>query len=199
MDERYLSLAQACEILGKSERTLYRWIKSGKLRAYKPGRDYEIPESAIRELRERSEVYPKVQPPLFPQLEEVAGDQSFDVELWRQHCEALADLFENLAGQDVPPSRALGWWDVVPYVAGYVLSVVDVLLEGVQDGTITDDEDELIPLLRAAYRVAHFADEVWDRSVGALGEEIERASYEIEFWRTTAAHEIGIERERIAS
>ncbi len=64
MEERYLSLAEACEVLGKSERTLYRWIKSGKLKAYKPGRDYEIPESAIQEMRERSEVYPKVQAPL---------------------------------------------------------------------------------------------------------------------------------------
>jgi excisionase family DNA binding protein len=65
MEERYLSLAEACEVLGKSERTLYRWIKSGKLKAYKPGRDYEIPESAIRQMRERSEVYPKVQAPLW--------------------------------------------------------------------------------------------------------------------------------------
>jgi excisionase family DNA binding protein len=61
MEERYLSLAEACEVLGKTERTLYRWIKSGKLKAYKPGRDYEIPESAIREMREASEVYPKAE------------------------------------------------------------------------------------------------------------------------------------------
>ena len=59
MEERYLSLAEASEVLGKTDRTLYRWIKSGKLKAYKPGRDYEIPESAIREMREASEVYPK--------------------------------------------------------------------------------------------------------------------------------------------
>jgi excisionase family DNA binding protein len=59
MEERYLSLAEAGEILGKTDRTLYRWIKSGKLKAYKPGRDYEIPESAIREMRERSVVRPK--------------------------------------------------------------------------------------------------------------------------------------------
>ncbi len=65
MEERYLSLAEAREVLGKTDRTLYRWIKSGKLKAYKPGRDYEIPESAIRQMRERSEVYPKVQAPLW--------------------------------------------------------------------------------------------------------------------------------------
>ncbi len=69
MEERYLSLAEAREVLGKSERTLYRWIKSGKLKAYKPGRDYEIPESAIQEMRERSEVYPKVQASLWPEEE----------------------------------------------------------------------------------------------------------------------------------
>jgi excisionase family DNA binding protein len=64
MEERYLSLAEAREVLGKTDRTLYRWIKSGKLKAYKPGRDYEIPESAIQEMRERSEVRPKAGSPL---------------------------------------------------------------------------------------------------------------------------------------
>ncbi len=64
MEERYLSLAEAREVLGKTDRTLYRWIKSGKLKAYKPGRDYEIPESAIQEMRERSEVRPKARSPL---------------------------------------------------------------------------------------------------------------------------------------
>ncbi len=73
MEERYLSLAEACEVLGKSERTLYRWIKSGKLKAYKPGRDYEIPESAIREMRERSEVYPKAQAPPSPEQPSLNG------------------------------------------------------------------------------------------------------------------------------
>ena len=68
MEERYLSLGEACEVLGKSERTLYRWIKSGKLRAYKPGRDYEIPVSAIEEMREKSVVRPKASAP--PRREE---------------------------------------------------------------------------------------------------------------------------------
>lgn len=59
MEERYLSLSEAADALDISERTAYRWIKSGKLRAYKPGRDYRIPEGAIREAIERSEVRPK--------------------------------------------------------------------------------------------------------------------------------------------
>jgi excisionase family DNA binding protein len=71
MEERYLSLSEATRALGISERTAYRWINSGKLRAYKPGRDYRIPESAIREAVEGSKVRPKapappssIQPPL---------------------------------------------------------------------------------------------------------------------------------------
>jgi excisionase family DNA binding protein len=59
MEERHLSLSDAADALSISERTAYRWIKSGKLRAYKPGRDYWIPESALTELVEESEVRPK--------------------------------------------------------------------------------------------------------------------------------------------
>jgi len=59
LEERHLSLSEAAAALDISERTAYRWVKSGKLRAYKPGRDYWIPESAIREVVEKSEVRPK--------------------------------------------------------------------------------------------------------------------------------------------
>jgi excisionase family DNA binding protein len=61
MQERYLSLSESADALDISERTAYRWIKSGKLRAYKPGRDYRIPESAIKEAIEVSEISPKAQ------------------------------------------------------------------------------------------------------------------------------------------
>lgn len=59
VEERHLSLSEAAGALNISERTTYRWIKSGKLRAYKPGRDYRIPESAIKEVVEASKVRPK--------------------------------------------------------------------------------------------------------------------------------------------
>jgi excisionase family DNA binding protein len=63
MEERHLSLSEAADALNISERTAYRWIKSGKLRAYKPGRDYWIPESAIKEAVEESLVRPKAPAP----------------------------------------------------------------------------------------------------------------------------------------
>ncbi len=61
MEERHLSLSEAADALDISERTAYRWIKSGKLRAYKPGRDYWIPESAIKDVVVESEVRPKAE------------------------------------------------------------------------------------------------------------------------------------------
>lgn len=200
MEDRNLSLSAVAGSLGVSERTVRRWIKSGKLKAYKPGRDYRIPESALRELVEESEVYPKTQAPLPLDFASGADGASLDPMLWRQHCESLAELFEDLAGRDVPPSRALGWWDVVPNVAGYVLAVVDTLLESVQDGTVVDDEDELIPLLRSAYRLAHAADEVWGRGAQALAGEIEQAAAELQFWKITEGLQLTEEqREQITA
>jgi transcriptional regulator with XRE-family HTH domain len=141
---------------------------------------------------EPGDLFPKkAQAPL--PLNEVTGAARFltlDADLLRTICESMAGHYEELADRDVPPSRALGWWDVAPYDAGFVLAMVDVLLEGVQDGSIADDEDEIIPLLRAAYRLAHFADALWSKSVEALAEEIERASVEMRFWQATERIEL---------
>lgn len=57
-DER-LSLRDAADALGISEVTARRWVKSGKLKAYQPGRKYLIPASAIEDLLEEAEA-PKV-------------------------------------------------------------------------------------------------------------------------------------------
>jgi|SRR5215218_10895695 len=64
MEDRHLSLSEVAGSLGVSERTVRRWIKSGKLRAYRPGRDYRIPENAFRAFVEESEISPKVGAPL---------------------------------------------------------------------------------------------------------------------------------------
>jgi excisionase family DNA binding protein len=60
--EERLSLRDAADALGISEVTARRWIKSGKLKAYQPGRKYLIPESAIEELLEEAEA-PKARAP----------------------------------------------------------------------------------------------------------------------------------------
>jgi excisionase family DNA binding protein len=93
MEDRQLSLSEVAGLMGVSERTVRRWIKSGKLRAYKPGRDYRIPETAVRTFVEESEISPKarrssLEPSLFNGLED---ERRLDNEA------ALAVLFRGLA------------------------------------------------------------------------------------------------------
>jgi excisionase family DNA binding protein len=72
MEDRTLSLSEVAGLMGVSERTIRRWIQAGRLKAYKPGRDYRIPESALRQFVEESEISPKAlaPPSLFNGLEE---------------------------------------------------------------------------------------------------------------------------------
>jgi|SRR5215212_9140455 excisionase family DNA binding protein len=118
MEERYLSLSEATDALDISERTAYRWIKSGKLRAYKPGRDYRIPQSAIRDVVEKSEVHPKgesrssLEPSLFSGLDGrrqsgyealAAWDDYLGLTLTRW--EKLRRQFQDLANRDPDEER----------------------------------------------------------------------------------------------
>ncbi len=48
--EKKYTLQEAADVLGISELTARRWVKAGKLKAYKPGLRYLIPASAIEEL-----------------------------------------------------------------------------------------------------------------------------------------------------
>ena len=160
-------------------------------------------ESLARALgSEVGDFFPKIEPQL-PLHDPVAGAKytALDVDSWRQHYETLAEFFEDLADQDVPPSRALGRWDVVPYVAGFALAFLDALLDGTEEGWVIEDEEgELLPLLRAGYRLARVADELWGRGVEALAGEIEQASIEMQFWRMTEGLELtGEQREKITA
>lgn len=119
MDERTLSLSEVAGLMGVSERTIRRWIKAGKLRAYKPGRDYRIPESAVRALVEESEISPKVlaPPSLFNGLEEerriaeALWDPASSEDAFRQAVEAAptdalhARADELVRDYHTPPER----------------------------------------------------------------------------------------------
>src|SRR5215212_8606494 len=98
MEDRQLSLSEFAGLMGVSERTARRWIKSGKLRAYKPGRDYRIPESAVREFVEDSEISPKarsssLEPTLFNGLEDERRLQY--LRPWRAFVHGLARRWEE--------------------------------------------------------------------------------------------------------
>src|SRR5215204_6550846 len=97
MENRQLSLSEVAGLMGVSERTVRRWIKSGKLRAYKPGRDYRIPESAFAQFIEESEISPKVsapspEPSLFNGLEDERREAVYGP--WLQFVSRYADRWE---------------------------------------------------------------------------------------------------------
>ena len=56
--EQFYSLEEVAERLGVSERTVRRWIKSGELPAYKPGREYRIRDGELEEFLQSRKVRP---------------------------------------------------------------------------------------------------------------------------------------------
>ena len=51
--DEQLSLKEAADELSVSEVTARRWVKEGRLEAYRPGGKYVIPRSAIEDLKKR--------------------------------------------------------------------------------------------------------------------------------------------------
>jgi excisionase family DNA binding protein len=121
VEERHLSLSEAAEALDISERTAYRWVKSGKLKAFKPGRDYWIPESAIREVVEGSEVRPKVEirsslePSLFNGLEDERRI-AINYDTCRTALDGFCDYWNEILDADRLDPQALDDFDAAAKV-----------------------------------------------------------------------------------
>jgi len=60
--EELLPLPEAAERLGVSIYTVRRWIKDGKLRAFRPGKEYRVREADLEEFLAAREVRPKEVP-----------------------------------------------------------------------------------------------------------------------------------------
>jgi excisionase family DNA binding protein len=90
--EELLPLPEAAERLGVSVYTVRRWIKDGKLKAFKPGKEYRVREGDLEEFLAAREVRPKAptspsQRSLFNGLEEARREDTeyihFDIALDR--------------------------------------------------------------------------------------------------------------------
>ena len=101
----HLSLQDAADALGISEVTARRWVKSGKLKAYQPGRRYLIPQEAIEALLKPAEGPPALQASDERFLEMVA--EADDGELAEMKAELKAHLPEGGSQPPVPTSEGL--------------------------------------------------------------------------------------------
>jgi len=105
MEDRHLSLSEVAELMEVTERTVRRWIKSGRLKAYKPGRDYRIPESAVKDFIERSVAYPKAgAPSTSPKEAAEAGPSELSVKALSDLC---GEIYAELQGVRGAPAEAL--------------------------------------------------------------------------------------------
>jgi excisionase family DNA binding protein len=93
VEEPTRSLSEVAGAMGVSERTVRRWIKSGRLKAYKPGRDYRIPEAAVRQFIEESEVRPKAG--VSPSLE-LSFNDVLDEERRQQSVEVVRKRYRDM-------------------------------------------------------------------------------------------------------
>lgn len=127
---------------------------------------------------EMGDFFPKAQSPL--PLEEDAGHISLlEPEIWQNYATAMADRYEDLASQDAPIEQIEGWAEVCWFHATYVVNVVKTLDDMVNDCGFTDEDNEMLPLLKATRRMAHQANRVIERVMEGPDRNVESRFWEI--------------------
>jgi len=186
LEEPTRSLSEVAGAMGVSERTVRRWIKSGRLKAYKPGRDYRIPEAALRQFIEESEVRPKAEDP--PSLElsfnDLLGEERRAlacVRSWLITLEYYSERLEELASSG---KFDRGKYDASgPELTGIMTGLNTMLSElrswGLDPGTglIGEELGEALLHLGRAQRAADNAD-AQVRSEDEVAQRRERRSVE---------------------
>ena len=76
-NEEFLSPEEVGDRLGISVYTVRRWIKTGQLRAFRPGKEYRVQESDLEEFLRAREVRPKARrrSPFEPTFNDALGEE----------------------------------------------------------------------------------------------------------------------------
>lgn len=168
MEDQTRSLSEVAGLMGVSERTVRRWIKSGRLKAYKPGRDYRIPEAGLRQFIEESEISPKAPAPpsLEPTFNDVlAEDRRFDeLNRWIDYAELRAGAWEEQAEREQSPffdhwQIAVEWDSEVSKEAFALMQIIEQDLWPFADGQPLDAAQ-----VRQVERVTTAVDRLWAAS-----------------------------------
>jgi excisionase family DNA binding protein len=81
--EEFLSPEEVGERIGVSVYTVRRWVKTGQLRAFKPGKEYRIQKSDLEEFLRAREVRPKAprRSPSEPSFNDVLAEERRESEV----------------------------------------------------------------------------------------------------------------------
>jgi excisionase family DNA binding protein len=151
-EERLLTTEEVAERLQVDEQTVRRWIKSGKLEAFKPGREWRISPAAFEALLENYSS-PKVTGPAQLELEEQggAGEERRVERLrpWRILVSRLADRW----GEQIEIFDEKGeaphifWAQEIQFTSFNIQDALD-------EGGISDELGEVVDAIEAGEKVS---------------------------------------------
>ncbi len=96
MQAGFMSLQDVGEALGVDVQTVRRWIKDGRLRAFKPGKEYRIREDDLEEFLQTREVRPKAGAQPSPESEERLQAVREKYRTYAEGLNAYCDDYEGL-------------------------------------------------------------------------------------------------------
>jgi excisionase family DNA binding protein len=102
MTSEFLSLLDVADRLGVDRQTVNRWVKQGRLRAYKPGKEYRVSETDLREFLNTREVRPKAEASPEERRTYVVADAVV---------EAAGEWLKTVTDPDVPQERRFAFRD----------------------------------------------------------------------------------------
>jgi excisionase family DNA binding protein len=153
-EDRFLSLGDVAARLNVSEQTIRRWVKSGRLKAYKPGLEWRIaPEDLDEFLEMRSSPKPQASPSPEPSLNDELDEERRSTAFIKVLRAYFWDLRLRWKEQGDKPSP------------GQIRDALDLLQRltdhGALEGSLTPREhSELQLLLNAADKLRPIAEEL---------------------------------------
>jgi excisionase family DNA binding protein len=122
------------EELGVDVQTVRRWIQSGKLKAFKPGKEYRVREADLEEFLAAREVRPKAprRSPSEPSFNDVLNEERRSEQL--KYLRALRALVWNLEQR---------WKEKPPQTSREIAVVLDTMQALVDEGALEQPPDQI--------------------------------------------------------
>jgi excisionase family DNA binding protein len=180
-EEQFLSLEDVASRLQVSDQTVRRWIKSGKLTAYKPGLEYRIREADLEEFLRAREVRPiaprrsPFEPSLLNGLEEEWPSEMFrrsTLESFFRHLTLRTETLRKQAEELQAAGDGPGLWPLFMDAVFLVVAGETIVAEEKENARRAGDESSAERQLRG--RVEHRIEDLEEvsKKIGDMWEEL---------------------------